>query len=89
MLEQYTAEVLRHVITVVCAVTLGAYSLPASAARVTLWRELTIIPLMLVLLRYGRLVASGSGGARETALFGDGFVWLGWAAWLVSFGFGV
>jgi decaprenyl-phosphate phosphoribosyltransferase len=88
VLEQYTADFLRLVISVACAVALGAYALWAFAAGVTLWRELTIIPFTLALLRYGLLVTSGSGGAPEKVIFGDRFMQLAGMAWLVLFGAG-
>jgi decaprenyl-phosphate phosphoribosyltransferase len=89
VLEQYTAEFLRLVITVACAIALAAYSLWAFASGVTLGRELTLIPFTLALLRYGLLVTAGSGGAPETILFSDRFMQVAGAAWLVLFGLGV
>jgi decaprenyl-phosphate phosphoribosyltransferase len=89
VLEQYTPEFLRLVISVACAVALGAYALWAFAAGVTLGRELTIIPFTLALLRYGLLVTSGSGGAPEKVIFGDRFMQLTGVAWMVMFGAGV
>jgi decaprenyl-phosphate phosphoribosyltransferase len=88
VLEQYNADFLRLVITVACAVALGAYSLWAFTAGVTLWRELTIIPFTLALLRYGLLVTAGSAGAPEKILLSDNFMQLTGAAWLVLFGLG-
>jgi decaprenyl-phosphate phosphoribosyltransferase len=89
VLEQYTAEFLRLVISVACAVALGAYALWAFASGVTIWRELTIIPFTLALLRYGLLVTSGSGGAPEKVIFGDRFMQVAGMAWMVMFGAGV
>jgi decaprenyl-phosphate phosphoribosyltransferase len=89
VLEQYTAEFLRLVICVSCAGALGAYSLWAFAAGVPLSRELTIIPFILAMLRYGLLVTSGSGGAPETVIFGDRFMQMTGLAWVVMFGLGV
>ncbi|MDQ6778356.1 MAG: decaprenyl-phosphate phosphoribosyltransferase [Actinomycetota bacterium] len=89
VLEQYTAEFLRLVICVSCAGALGAYSLWAFAAGVPLARELTIIPFILAMLRYGLLVTSGSGGAPENVIFGDRFMQVTGLAWVVMFGLGV
>jgi decaprenyl-phosphate phosphoribosyltransferase len=89
VLEQYTAEFLRLVIGVCCAGALGAYSLWAFAAGVPLARELTIIPFILAMLRYGLLVTSGSGGEPETVIFGDRFMQMAGAVWVVMFGLGV
>ncbi|MGO9751226.1 MAG: decaprenyl-phosphate phosphoribosyltransferase [Solirubrobacteraceae bacterium] len=88
VLEQYNPDFLRLVITVACAVALGAYALWAFAAGVTLWRELTIVPFTVALLRYGLLVTAGSAGAPEKILFSDDFVQLTGVAWLVLFGLG-
>jgi decaprenyl-phosphate phosphoribosyltransferase len=88
VLEQYTAEFLRLVIGVACAGALGAYSLWAFAAGMPLARELTIIPFILAMLRYGLLVTSGSGGAPETVIFGDRFMQMAGVAWIVMFGLG-
>jgi len=89
VLEQYTPDFLRLVIGVACSVSLGAYSLWAFSAGVTLSRELTIIPFTLALLRYGLLITNGSGGAPEAAIFSDRFMQLAGMAWLVTFGLGV
>lgn len=89
VLEQYTAEFLRLVIGVCCAGALGAYSLWAFAAGVPLARELTIIPFILAMLRYGLLVTSGSGGEPETVIFGDRFMQTAGLVWVVMFGLGV
>jgi len=89
VLEQYTPDFLRLVIGVASAVSLSAYSLWAFTTGVPLWRELTIIPFTLALLRYGLLVTTGRGGAPETIIFNDRFMQLAGVAWLVSFGLGV
>ena len=89
VLEQYTAGSLRLVICIACAGALGAYSLWAFAAGVTLLHELTIVPFALALLRYGLLVTAGSGGAPETILFGDRFMQTAGVAWFVMLVLGV
>jgi decaprenyl-phosphate phosphoribosyltransferase len=89
VLEQYTAEFLRLVICVACAGALGAYSLWAFASGVSIWRELTIVPFILALLRYGLLVTAGSGGAPETVIFGDRFMQTTGVVWVIMFGLGV
>ena len=87
VLEQYTAEFLRLVIGVAAAVALGAYCLwavaaahPASAP----WREVTIVPFTVAMLRYGLLVSAGDAGAPEDILFGDRFIQLAGAVWLAT-----
>jgi decaprenyl-phosphate phosphoribosyltransferase len=86
VLERYTADFLRLVLSVACAVALGAYALWAFAAGASVWRELTIIPFTLALLRYGLLVTSGRGGAPEKVIFGNGFMQLAGMAWVLMFG---
>ncbi len=83
VLEQHNADCLRLVITVACTVALSAFSLSAFTAGVTLWRELTLIPFALALLRYGLLVTAGSAGAPEKILFSDNSMQLTGAAWLI------
>lgn len=92
VLDQYTAEFLRLVLAVACAVALGAYCLwafEAGHAGGIPWRAMTICPFTIAVLRYGLLVSSGSAGAPEQVMFADRFIQLTGAAWLVMFGLGV
>jgi decaprenyl-phosphate phosphoribosyltransferase len=92
VLNQYNADFLRMVIGVASAVALGAYCLWAfGTARpgAMAWRELTIVPFTLAILRYGLIVTNGRGGAPEQVLFEDRFTQLAGAAWLVMFALGV
>jgi decaprenyl-phosphate phosphoribosyltransferase len=92
VLNQYTADFLRLVIGVACAVALGAYCLWAFQAGrpgTTTWRELTIVPFTIVLLRYGLLITHGRCGAPEEVMFSDRFTQIVGAAWLVMFGLGI
>jgi len=92
VLDQYTAEFLRLVLAVACAVALGAYCLWAfevSRAGGIPWRAMTICPFTIAVLRYGLLVSAGSAGAPEQVMFGDRFMQVVGAAWLVMFGLGV
>ncbi len=85
VLDQYTAEFLRLVLAVTAAVALGAYCLWAFAlthATGNPWRELTIAPFTVAMLRYGLLVSSGGAGAPEEVLFGDRFIQLTGGVWL-------
>jgi len=92
VLDEYTADFLRLVLGVACAVALGAYCLwafePAGATAVP-WRALTVLPFTLAMLRYGLLVSTGAGGAPETVLLGDGFIRLAGVAWLGMFALGL
>lgn len=92
VLDEYTAEFLRLVLGVACAVAVGAYCLWAFEAARTggvPWRELTIVPFTMALLRYGLLVSKGAGGAPEEILFSDGSIRLAGAAWLAMFALSV
>lgn len=92
VLSDYNAEFLRMVIGVSCAVALGAYCLWAFQAGrpgTILWREATIVPFTIALLRYGLLVTGGRGGAPEEILLGDRFMQLTGVAWLVTFALGL
>ncbi|MDQ6607084.1 MAG: decaprenyl-phosphate phosphoribosyltransferase [Actinomycetota bacterium] len=92
VLNQYNADFLRMVIGIACAVALGAYCLWAfGVARPgpVPWRELTIVPFTLALLRYGLIVTDGRGGAPEQVLFEDRFTQLAGTAWLIMFALGV
>ncbi len=84
VLDQYTAEFLRLVIAVAAAVALGAYCLWAfsiTASASAPWREMTIIPFTVAMLRYGLLVSAGGAGAPEDVLFGDRFMQVTGAVW--------
>jgi decaprenyl-phosphate phosphoribosyltransferase len=88
VLADYNADFLRMAIGSAWAVALGAYCLWAFGAGhggSLAWREATILPFTLALLRYGLLVSGGRGGAPEEILFDDGFIQLAGLAWIVTF----
>jgi decaprenyl-phosphate phosphoribosyltransferase len=92
VLDEYNADFLRMVIGAASAVALGAYCLWAFGAPhggSFVWREATILPFTIALLRYGLLVTGGRGGAPEEILFGDRFIQLAGVAWLVTFALGL
>lgn len=91
VLARYSATLLRLVVNVTCVVTIAAYCLWALSTRQgsgLAWRELTIVPFVLAMLRYWRLVGDGRGGAPEQILFGDRGMQLIGIVWLVLFGLG-
>jgi decaprenyl-phosphate phosphoribosyltransferase len=92
VLAEYNPDFLRMVIGTAAAVALGAYCLwafgPARAGTLT-WRELTIIPFTIALLRYGLLVTGGRGAAPEEIMLTDRFMQLAGVAWLVTFALGL
>ncbi len=92
VLAEYNADFLRMVIGVACAVALGAYCLwafQAGASGAGGWREATIVPFSIALLRYGLLVTGGRAGAPEEVLLRDRFIQLTGLAWLLTFALGL
>jgi decaprenyl-phosphate phosphoribosyltransferase len=92
VLNQYNADFLRIMLTVASSVALGAYCLwafGASPPGALPWRELTLAPFTIAILRYGLLVTGGGGDAPEEVLFADRFLQIAGAAWLVTFALGV
>jgi decaprenyl-phosphate phosphoribosyltransferase len=89
VLDEYNADFLRMVIGAASAVALGAYCLWAFGGPSSPWREATILPFTVALLRYGLLVTGGRGGAPEEILLGDRFIQLTGAAWLLTFALGL
>ena len=92
VLAEYNADFLRMVIGVASAVALGAYCLWAFQTGhpgAVGWREATIVPFTIALLRYGLLVTGGRGGAPEEILLGDRFMQLTGLAWLLAFALGL
>jgi decaprenyl-phosphate phosphoribosyltransferase len=87
-LRAYTAAYLRFVMTLAAAVAVGAYCLWAFQRRshgVSLWYDLTILPVVLWLLRYALLVDQGSGHAPEELVLGDRFLLAMSVAWVAIF----
>lgn len=92
MLDQYTAEFLRLVIAVAGAVALGAYCLWAFSTTHSAsapWREMTIVPFTVAMLRYGLLVSTGGAGAPEEILFGDRFMQFTGVVWVTTLALGL
>jgi decaprenyl-phosphate phosphoribosyltransferase len=92
-METYTASYLRYVWMLASAVAIAAYCLWAfaqpHASHHIPWSELSAIPFVLAILRYGLLLETGRGGEPEDVLLGDAPL-LGLAiAWLVVYGCGV
>lgn len=91
-LGEYSESYLRFVIGLAATVTTTAYCLWAfqrsHQARIS-WYELTVIPFVLWLLRYGLLIEQGDGEAPDELVFGDRFLLTMSAAWLALFISGV
>ena len=92
VLEQYNADFLRMVIAIACAVALGAYCMwafQAVRAGTGAWREATVVPFTIALLRYGLVVTDGRGGAPEEIMLSDRFMQVVGLAWALMFGLGL
>ena len=82
----YSSAYLRYVRSVTSAVTITSYCLwafeKATAAGGGIWFELSIVPFVLAIFRYGLLLDAGEGGApedvvlRDRALLGLAMAWL-------------
>jgi decaprenyl-phosphate phosphoribosyltransferase len=92
VLQRYSAGFLRAVIAISCGLALATYIMWAfqtGSPGGGPWRKLTVIPLLLMVLRYRALAVRGAGGAPEHVLFSDRFVELSGAIWLATFALGV
>jgi decaprenyl-phosphate phosphoribosyltransferase len=92
-LSAYSRDYLRFVWTTACAVAIAGYCLWAfeQAAGVDglPLHELSIVPFVLFVLRYGLLLDTGHGGAPEDLVLGDRGLKLAALAWVLVFGAGV
>ena len=92
VLARYSLARLRLIISGSAGVALFAYSVWAFSLPDiddVPWRPLTIIPFAVCLIRYGKLVRSGSGEAPEELLLSDRWLQLAGLAWLVLFALSV
>lgn len=92
VLSDYNPDFLRLVLGASSAVALGAYCLWAfrpGQPGAMVWREATIAPFTLALLRYGLLVTGGRGGAPEEIMLTDRFIQFSGLAWLMTFVLGL
>ncbi|MHB8465855.1 MAG: decaprenyl-phosphate phosphoribosyltransferase [Acidimicrobiales bacterium] len=99
-LGAYTPSFLRYVRTVSSAVLVTGYCLWAfenpgahhrvvSATSGDIWFQLSIIPFVFGVLRYGLLVDAGRGGAPEDVILGDRTLQILGACMMVLFAIGV
>ena len=92
-LEVYSSDFLRYVRSVSSSVAIAAYCLwafeKADVAGAPLWFELSIIPFVLGLLRYGLLLETGEGGAPEELVLSDRSLQVLGALWTACFAAGV
>ena len=74
-LERYSLGFLHHVRTASASVAVAAYCLwaleRAESARYAVCFQLSVVPLVLATLRYGRLLDAGKGGSPEELILED------------------
>ena len=92
-LEVYSSDFLRYVRSVSSSVAIAAYCLwafeKAELAGAPLWFELSIVPFVLGVLRYGLLLETGRGAAPEELVLSDPPLQVTGAVWLACFVAGV
>ena len=93
-LTEYTAGFLRVVLAVSCAATLVSYCQWAFETRdlsTSDWPlyELSIVPMLTALLRYGLVLEQGHGAAPEDVFASDRVLQVMGVAWLVVYGLAV
>jgi decaprenyl-phosphate phosphoribosyltransferase len=89
----YPIEYLSHVRWTAAAVTLAAYCLwafeKASESTASVWFQLSIVPFVLAIMRYGLLVEEGRGGVPEDVIVDDRPLQVIGLVWILIFGIGV
>jgi decaprenyl-phosphate phosphoribosyltransferase len=83
-LKEYTESYLRYIQYASSTVAISAYSLWAfeGAAGGSLWSELSIVPFVIGIFRYGLLLDRGEGATPEEILLRDGQLQLLGACWV-------
>jgi decaprenyl-phosphate phosphoribosyltransferase len=87
-LDEYSPEYLRALCVMSSTVAIAAYCLWAFARRgpdQVPWFELSIVPFVLGMMRYGLLIDRGGAEAPEEALLADRFVAITALAWVAVF----
>lgn len=84
----YSLAFLHHVRSLAAAVAIAAYSVwaveKAGAAGGALWYPLSIVPFVLVIVRYALLLDAGKGGCPEQLVFEDRALQLLVVVWLAT-----
>ncbi|HEX2043677.1 MAG TPA: decaprenyl-phosphate phosphoribosyltransferase [Acidimicrobiales bacterium] len=92
-LDVYSSDFLRYVRSVSSSVAIAAYCLwafeKADLAGAPVWFQLSIVPFVLGVLRYGLLLETGRGGAPEELVLQDRTLQVLGALWLACFAVGV
>lgn len=93
VLSQYPPQFLTYVRSLSSAVAVTAYCLwafeEAGLGGEFPWFELSIVPFVLAILRYGLRLDQGEGGAPEEVVLGDRTLQVLAVVWAVTFGIGV
>ncbi len=87
-LREYSESYLRFVMILAAAVSSAAYCLWAFHGKGSdglTWYEVTIVPFVLWLLRYGLLIDQGAGQSPEELVLGDSFLLAVSALWVALF----
>ena len=92
-LGAYSTAYLGYVRAVASGVMITAYCLwafeNASAAGDDTWFRLSIVPMVVVVLRYALVIEKGGGGAPEEVVLGDRVLQVLAALWAITFLLGV
>ena len=92
-LGEYSTAFLGYVRAVSSGVMITAYCLwafeNASAKGDTTWFRLSIVPFVIVVLRYALVIDQGGGGAPEEVVLSDRVIQLVGVVWAVIFALGV
>ena len=92
-LAVYTPTFLRSILLTASTVTITAYCLWAfenqKAVHHGIWFQLSIVPFVLAMLRYGFLLDQGHGGQPEDVVLGDRTLQVLAVMWVVVFALGV
>jgi decaprenyl-phosphate phosphoribosyltransferase len=89
----YSSDFLRYVRSVSSSVAIAAYCLwafeKAELAGAPVWFQVSIVPFVLALLRYGLLLETGRGGAPEELVLEDRTLQVLGLLWAACFAVGV
>lgn len=92
-LAVYTPSFLRSILITASTVTITAYCLWAfenqKAVHHGIWFQLSIVPFVLAMLRYGFLLDQGHGGQPEDVVLGDRVLQILAVLWVAVFALGV
>jgi decaprenyl-phosphate phosphoribosyltransferase len=92
-LAVYTPAFLRSILLTASTVTITAYCLWAfenqKAVHHGIWFQLSIVPFVLAMFRYGFLLDQGQGGQPEDVVLGDRTLQILGIIWVIVFALGI